>query len=125
MNTEASPAPVSQNASATDDKTVAIVSYLTLIGFIIAIVMHSSKKTKLGAYHLRQSLGLMLASIALAFAGMILAFIPILGWLVDLALWFGLIALWFTGFLAAVKGECKPIALVGQHFEKWFGNTFE
>jgi hypothetical protein len=38
-------------APATDDKTLAIVAYLTLIGFIAAIVLHNSpgKKTALGA----------------------------------------------------------------------------
>jgi len=57
--------------------------------------------------------------------GMGLAFIPFLGWLADLALWVGLIVLWFTGFLAAVNGQRKPIALLGENFQKWFSNAFE
>lgn len=108
-----------------EDKTTAIVSYLTLIGFIVAIVLHSSKKTKLGAFHLRQSLGLMATAIAMIFAGMLLALIPFLGWFIDLALWLGLMVLWFTGLLAAIKGERKPVALLGQYFEQWFGRAFE
>ncbi len=40
-----------------EDKTVAIVAYLTLIGFIIAIILNGQKKTALGAFHLRQMLG--------------------------------------------------------------------
>lgn len=109
----------------TEDKTIAIISYLTLIGFIVALVMHGSKKTRLGSYHLRQSLGLMITSVAVVVVGMVLAFIPFIGWLADLALWFGLIVLWFTGFLAAVNGQQKPVALLGQHYEKWFSNAFE
>lgn len=108
----------------TEDKTVAIVSYLTLIGFIVALVLHSSKPTGLGAFHLRQSLGLMLTSIALVIAGMVLAFIPYLGWLIDMALWVGLLVLWLMGLLAAIKGERKPVALLGEHFQKWFGGAF-
>ena len=46
-----------------EDRTVAILSYITIIGFIIAIVMHSSKKTAIGAYHLRQCLGLLLTGL--------------------------------------------------------------
>ena len=111
--------------STTEDKTIAIVSYLTIIGFIVAIVMHGSKKTSLGSFHLRQSLGLMITSVALMIVGMVLGRIPFVGWLMDLALWFGLIVLWFTGLIAAVNGERKPVALVGEHFQKWFGGAFE
>ena len=31
-----------------DGKTIAIISYITLIGWIIALVMHQSNKTSLG-----------------------------------------------------------------------------
>lgn len=117
--------PAGSMAPATDDKTTAIVSYLTLIGFIVAIILHSSKKTRLGTFHLRQSLGLMLTSIAMIFVGMLLAFIPFIGWLTDLALWVGIMVLWVMGLLSAIKGEFKPLPLLGEHFQKWFGNAFE
>lgn len=110
---------------ATEDKTIAIVSYLTLIGFIAAIVMHGSKKTSLGSYHLRQSLGLMITSMAMMVVGTVLAFIPILGWLAGLALWASILVLWFCGLLAAAKGEQKPVPVLGSYFEKWFGNAFQ
>lgn len=58
MSTE-TPPPVSVPA---EDRTVAILTYLTIIGFIIAIVIHSSKKTALGSFHLRQGLGLIAAA---------------------------------------------------------------
>ena len=108
-----------------EDKTTAIVSYLTLIGFIAAVVIHGSKKTHLGAYHLRQSLGLMLASIALMILGMVFAFIPVIGLIVDLGLWFSLLALWLIGLITAARGEQKPLPVVGPQFEKWFGNAFQ
>jgi uncharacterized membrane protein len=111
--------------AANEDKTIAIVSYLTLIGFIAAVVMHGSKKTSLGSFHLRQSLGIMATSVAMIFVGMILAFIPILGWLTDLALWVGIVVLWFMGFLAAVNGQRKTVPVLGEHYQKWFGGAFE
>lgn len=123
MNTTSSTAPF--NSATTDDKTTAIVSYLTLIGFVVAVIMHGAKKTRLGAYHLRQSLGLMLASIVVAFGGTVFAFVPFIGWMVSLAAWFGLFALWVMGLLAAISGEQKPVAVLGAHFQKWFGSAFD
>jgi len=123
MNTTASTAPLS--SATTEDKTTAIVSYLTLIGFVVAVVLHGQKKTRLGAYHLRQMLGLMIASVALMIGGTILAFIPFIGWLISLAAWVGLLVLWITGLIAAANGEQKPVAVLGVHFEKWFGRAFE
>ena len=123
MNTTTSTAPF--NPATTDDKTTAIVSYLTLIGFIAAVVMHGSKKTRLGAFHLRQSLGLMLTSIAIAFAATVFAFVPFIGWLVAMAAWFGLLAFWVIGLLSAINGEQKPVPVIGGLFQKWFGSAFD
>ena len=50
--------------SSDNGKTIGIISYLTLIGWIIALVMHSSNKTEQGAYHIRQSLGLIVLYVA-------------------------------------------------------------
>ena len=123
MNTTTSTAPLTP--ATTEDKTTAIVSYLTLIGFVVAVVLHGQKKTRLGAYHLRQSLGLMLTGVAVMIGGAILGFIPFLGWLVSLAAWVGLLVLWVTGLIAAANGEQKPVAVLGAHYERWFGRTFE
>jgi uncharacterized membrane protein len=125
MNSHDSTLSAPSTLASNEDKTTAVVSYLTLIGFVAAIVIHSSKKTSLGSYHLRQSLGLMITSIGLVMVGMIIGRIPFLGWMVELALWLGLIALWFTGLLAAASGERKPVAVLGEHFQKWFGRAFE
>jgi uncharacterized membrane protein len=96
-----------------------------LIGFIVAIVLHGNKKTKLGTYHLRQALGLLITAVAAWVLNVILAFIPIIGWLTILVVWLGLFALWLMGVIAAANGQRKPVPLLGQHYEKWFGNTFE
>jgi uncharacterized membrane protein len=108
-----------------EDKTVAIVSYLTLIGFIAAIIIHNNKKTKLGAFHLRQMLGFMLTWIAVVICGMVLAFIPILGWIAIFGLWVSMLVLWVMGLIAAINGQMKPLPVVGPLYQKWFGNTFE
>lgn len=116
-------APPSPAATA-EDKTVAILSYLTFLGFIAAIIIHSNKKTQLGAFHLRQTLGFFLTMIALVVGEIVLFLIPILGWLCILVLWVSMFVFWVMGLLAAIKGEMKPMPIVGPMYQKWFGTTF-
>lgn len=121
-----------------EDKTVAILSYCTLIGFIVAIILHQQKKTKLGAYHLRQVLGFVIAGIVGWIAvfivcivvGLVLALIinvlaVIVVWLIYIAFICSTLALWIMGLISAIKGEMKPMPVVGEYFQKWFTNTFE
>ncbi len=119
------PADVPVQPAATEDKTVAILAYLTIIGFVVAIVLHSSKKTRLGSYHLRQALGLIVTAIGCWIVNFILAFIPILGWLMILCIWLGIFILWLMGLIAAASGQMKPIPVLGAHYQKWFGNAFD
>jgi uncharacterized membrane protein len=122
------PPPVTVPASEPvvgEDKTVAIISYLTIIGFIVAVVIHGNKKTKLGSYHLRQTLGLLVTAIALWALGFVLAFVPIVGWLVIFLCWVGLFVLWLLGFIAAANGRMTPVPVLGASYQKWFGNAFD
>jgi len=116
--------PAAAPAASTEDRTVAILSYITLIGFIVAIVMHSSKKTALGSFHLRQALGLLVTGLAFGFCVIILAFIPILGWLVILLGWLSLLVLVVMGLIGAASGQQKPVPVLGAYYQKWFGNAF-
>ncbi|PTY08167.1 hypothetical protein DB347_00850 [Opitutaceae bacterium EW11] len=115
------PPPPAAPAAAAEDKTVAIVGYLTLIGFIIAIIIHGNKKTKLGAYHLRQSLGLILTGFVASF----LMIIPILGWIAAFILYIGLFVFWIMGLISAAGGQMKPVPLLGEQYQKWFGTAFD
>ena len=115
-----------------EDKTVAILAYCTLIGFIIAIVMFGNNKTKLGSYHLKQVLGFLICGIGLwiayAILTAILAFIPFIGWIlipiVGLCVWVGFLVLWIMGLMNAVNGQMKPIPVIGKYSEKWFAGAF-
>ena len=114
---DSTPPPITSSATpppvaGTEDKTVAILSYITLIGFIAAIVIHSNKKTQLGAFHLRQILGLILTGLT--------CIIPLLGILIFLFL----VVLWIMGLISAIKGEMKPVPLLGALYQKWFGTAF-
>lgn len=119
--------PPPATAPTTEDRTVAILTYITIIGFIIAIVMHSSKKTALGAFHLRQGLGLFITGLVIWLPGMIISFIPVINFLMVLV-WplvgISLFVLWIMGLVAAVNGQQKPMPVVGEHYQKWFAGAF-
>ncbi|PHR44747.1 MAG: hypothetical protein COA32_14110 [Fluviicola sp.] len=118
------------------DKTVGIVAYITLIGFIISIVLNSSKtgeEKKFGAFHLRQALGLIIFSvgvfIALTIVTVILAIAStylgvVLGLLMNLV-WLGILALLIIGIVNAANGSYKEVPLIGPYSTKFLGNTFE
>ncbi|HLP07445.1 MAG TPA: DUF4870 domain-containing protein [Opitutaceae bacterium] len=113
--------PSAPAAAAGEDKTVAIVAYLTLIGWIVALVLQQSKKSKLGAFHLRQALGLGLT----LFVGGFLAIIPILGWIAFFVIWVGVVVFAIMGFISAINGQAKPVPVLGEKYQKWFGTAFD
>ncbi|HYC69745.1 MAG TPA: hypothetical protein VEB66_00975 [Opitutaceae bacterium] len=113
----ATPAPVVETG---EDKTVAILSYLTIVGFIIALIMHGQKKTQLGAFHLRQTLGFVITGFAIG----VVSVVPILGWLIAILSMPVFFVFWIMGLVSAIQGKLKPVPLVGEHFQKWFANTF-
>jgi uncharacterized membrane protein len=119
--------PPAAPASTGEDRTVAILTYVTIIGFIIAIVMHNGKKTALGAFHLRQGLGLFLTGIVIWIPCMIIGFIPVVN-LSLVVVWplifIGLFVLWLMGLIAAVNGQQKPMPVLGEHYQKWFAGAF-
>jgi uncharacterized membrane protein len=110
-----------------EDKTVAILAYCTLIGYIIAIVLHGNNKTKLGTYHLRQATGLLIIAVGYWIVSLILMFIPFLGFLFAIISPFvglGILVLLILGIMNAANGQEKPVPLVGPFAEKMLGNAF-
>lgn len=100
-------------------KTVAIVSYLTLIGWVVALVVNSGNKSSLGSFHIRQMLGLCATLFALQIIAIV---IPILGSIVALVGLLGLFVLWIMGIISASKEEETPVPVVGEYYQKWFSS---
>ncbi|MDQ8204082.1 hypothetical protein [Pelagicoccus sp. SDUM812003] len=100
-----------------DAKTRAIVAYLTIIGWVIALIQNNPKD-KLASFHLRQMLGIML----LGLASVVITSIPLFGWLVGLVGYFAAFILWIIGFINAINGEQKPVPGAGIYFQDWFKN---
>ncbi|HEY9154174.1 MAG TPA: hypothetical protein VIM69_03525 [Opitutaceae bacterium] len=113
-------AAATAEASPSDDKTVAIITYLHVIGFIIALVMRGNRRSPFVAFHLRQMLGLLIVWVCCWF----LFVIPFLGWFTAPFLFLGLFVLWIIGFIGALNGATKPVPVLGASFQKWFGNAF-
>ncbi len=110
-----------------EDKTAAILAYITLIGYIVAIILHSNNKTKIASYHLKQATGLLLFGIASWFAMMIIAFLPFIGFAVlflSPVMWILILVLVILGIINAANGAMKPLPVLGGLFEKWFANAF-
>jgi uncharacterized membrane protein len=104
-------------------KTIAIVSYITLIGWIVAIIMHNNEqnKSEFAIFHIRQSLGLMLSWICIPLIGMFVSFIPFVGWffgIVSVIVYVGVFVLWVLGIIAAINNERKDVPFLGQIFQK-------
>ena len=84
-----------------DKKTTGIVSYITLIGWLIAFCAGDKEGAK---FHLNQSLVLYLASLI---NSIIISRIPICGWAVSGILSIVFFIFWIMGLVYACKDEEK------------------
>ncbi|MEP3838868.1 MAG: YtxH domain-containing protein [Algibacter sp.] len=92
-----------------NEKNIAIIAHITLIGWIIALVMNNSNKSEFGSFYIRQMLGLMIVSL-------ILNFVPVVGWILNLVM----LILWIMSLVGALGGEKKLTPVLGEHFQNWF-----
>ncbi len=93
-----------------DRKTTGIVSYITLIGWIVAYVAGDKQGAK---FHLNQSLVVMIVSIIGGIVGSILGFIPFIGGLLGTAISVAVFVLWLIGLIGAINEEEKPLPFIG------------
>jgi uncharacterized membrane protein len=105
-----------------DQKTISWVSYLTIIGWIIALVSYngSQDKSSLAKFHLRQSFGIFATGIALYIV--MIAMIFVMPFFIFIYPFIGIALLIFLilGLISAVNGEEKPVPLLGDFFQKTF-----
>ncbi|AQX08134.1 import component protein [Elizabethkingia ursingii] len=101
-----------------DNKTLSVISYITIIGWIISFVMGKDNANSLLKYHLRQSFGLFIFGVVLGIALQIIMSITGLYFLG----YIGLInfALMIIGIINAANEAEKPLPLIGKMFEDKF-----
>jgi uncharacterized membrane protein len=90
------------NSGKTSARTIAIISYLTWIGFIIGLIIRKdADDPQFVTFHINQALVLNLFAM--------LGVIPIVGWIWSIVL----VIFWFICFIGACQGQEKKAPLIG------------
>jgi uncharacterized membrane protein len=98
-------------------KTISIISYITIIGWVISfVVYHNGGKSTLAQYHLKQSFGL--GVLGPLFSILFIAVVPIVSSTLILftILNLGIFIFLILGIINAVNQKKLPIPLIGSMF---------
>ena len=91
-----------------NSRAAAIISYITWLGFFIALVMRDPAD-RFTAHHINQALVLNLVGLA----GGLLAIIPVLGTIASGVISIGIIVLDIMGISRAATGSTEPLPFIG------------
>lgn len=105
------------------NKAIGIVAYITIIGWLIALIIHKGKddKSPAAGFHIEQSLGLIITAIAVAIIGQVLISIAGIFGLIMMIVNLGVLVLWVLGLINAINEKQEPIPLIGPFFQGKFG----
>lgn len=102
-------------STAKEGRNTATISYITLIGTVIAIFMNQENKNQFASFHIRQALGVNLLWIIL---------VPLVSgfnsWMISFSFWIFCFILWGYGFMGALQERRLLVPFVGPYFQKWF-----
>lgn len=98
-----------------DAKTTAIVSHITIIGLIIALIQNNKNKDEFASFYIRQTLGIYIIGII---SGFLTNFpiINIFAGIISLAVFI----LWLISLINAVTDKKAPLPIVGPYFQETF-----
>ena len=100
-------------------KNNAIISYITILGVIIAYYLNNEfeNKSEFASFHIRQSLGLWLTFFALGY---------IIGsfdsWMISSGFYLFFAVLFIFGFANALSRKCQSVPLIGEFYQKLFSS---
>ncbi|AXT19942.1 hypothetical protein D7030_02125 [Flavobacteriaceae bacterium AU392] len=100
-----------------EGKQMALISYITIIGVVIAFYSNTEKKNSFTAFHIRQSLGLWLTFFAL---GYIIGVFD--SWTITLGFYIFFGVLFIFGITTALSGKIQPTPILGTLYQKIFAN---
>ena len=86
---------------------ISVLCYITLIGWLIALILNGNEKSPQTRFHLRQSLGLIITAA-------LLSFVPLIGWTLN----FIVIILWLIALIKTCQGEQYCVPLLGNFYQK-------
>lgn len=81
--------------------SLAIIAYITWIGFFIALIMNRDNENSFVSFHLNQALVLHIAAL--------LASIPLIGWLWGIAVF----VFWIMAIISAIQKKTDPLPIIG------------
>ena len=101
---------------------MAILSYIPIafVGLIVAIVSISQKNNTYTLYHAKQALALYICWVVIVLCCLPLCFICI-GFPLMMAANLAGLVLCILGLINSSGGQIKPLPVVGQFADKWFG----
>lgn len=104
------------NENKDQERTIAIVAYITFIGLIIAWNKNKKNPSAFASFHIKQMLGICCVGLLLFLLGLV----PKFGqYFYTIGMLF-VVLLWVLGLLNAVNGEEKKLLGLSSYFQKWF-----
>ena len=104
-----------------NNKTLAIVWYITIIGWLVSFFSSTSPRDPLVKYHLKQSFGLfVIAIIYSVITNVIVLLVPAIGTILSLGS-LAILVLLILGAINASKEQQTPLPVIGKFFEDKFG----
>jgi uncharacterized membrane protein len=98
-----------------EGRSIAITSYILIIGVLIALSMNSENKNQFASFHIRQGLGLTMTFIIL---GVSISFFDSI--FIAASMWVFISVLAIYGLFCAALGKTTMIPLLGPLFQKTF-----
>ncbi len=88
-------------------KVIATLAYVTLLGWLLAMMLYGHQKSEYVSFHLKQSLGLIITTA-------LFSFLPLIGWGANLVL----VIIWFICLVNAALGNVFKVPLLGNIFQR-------
>ncbi len=104
-----------------DDKLLGIISYITPIGLIVAVIGNKDRGSGYVSFHIRQALGIFALSMV-AWLVRNMFFFFILSTMTSAALSLAAFVLWIIALVGAAQEQTNPVPVVGEYFQDWFRN---
>lgn len=96
-------------------RTIAILAYFSMPGWVLAMYYNSNHRTLLGSFHVRQALGVMSVGTLLLILSALSGSVEIV-----LSIFVLVFAYWLMGLIGAVRKSMKLLPILGYYFQKWF-----
>jgi len=111
MDEKAAPVKAATSTSASNDKNMAMIATLPVVGLIMFYAMKDA--SPLVKHYAKQSN----AILALWLVGVVIAVIPFIGWMISMLLGLVEIAVWVILLIKASSGEMYKLPVIGEFLD--------